>query len=121
MSDKYAAITAHWGQYPVQRMCRALEVSLSGYYEAKARLAQGPSVRARADERLLVHVRAAFTKSHGRYGVPRILRALRGRAYRRTSCARRTRGTRIRLPRIGWRGGSRSRIIPCRIVRGWAI
>ena len=57
----YAAITALWGQYPVQLMCRALAVSLSGYYEAMARLAQGPSVRARADERLLVHVRAAFT------------------------------------------------------------
>ncbi len=67
MSDKYAAITAHWGQFPVQLMCRALDVSLSGYYEAKAHVAQGPSVRARADERLLVLVRAAFTKSHGRY------------------------------------------------------
>ena len=77
MSDQYAAITSHWGQFPVQLMCRPLGVSLSVYYEAKARLARGPSVRARADERLLVHDRAAFTKSHGRYGAPRILRALR--------------------------------------------
>ena len=75
MSDLYAAISAHWGQCPVPLMCRALDVSLCGYYEAKTRPAQGPSVRARADERLLVHVRAAFTKSHGRYGAPRILRA----------------------------------------------
>jgi transposase InsO family protein len=102
MSDKYAAITAHWGQFPVQLMCRALDVSLSGYYEAKARLAQGPSIRARADERLLVHVRAAFTKSHGRYGAPRILRALRAQdvhvGKHRIARVMRADGLRARVP-----------------------
>jgi len=77
MSDKYAAITAHWGQFPVRLMCNALDVSLSGYYDAKARVARGPSTRAQADERLLVVVRATFAKSHGRYGAPRVLVALR--------------------------------------------
>ena len=66
MSDQYAAITAHLGQFPVSLRCRALEVSLSGYYEAKARIA-----------RVLVLVRAAFAQSRGRYGAPRLLRALR--------------------------------------------
>ena len=65
MSDKYAAITAHWGQFPVQLMCRALDVSLSGYYEAKARIAHGPSARAQADEQLLVLVRAALRRVAG--------------------------------------------------------
>ncbi len=102
MSDQYAAMTAHWGQYPVQLMCRALAVSLSGYDEAKVRLAQGPSIRARADERLLVHVRAAFTKSHGRYGAPRILRALRAQdihvGKHRMARVMRTDGLRARIP-----------------------
>ncbi len=77
MSDRYAAITARWHQFQTPLMCRALDYSLSGYYEAKTRLAQGPSVRARADELLLMHVRATFAMSHGRYGAPRVLRALR--------------------------------------------
>ena len=102
MSDKYAAITAHWGQYPVQLMCRALEVSLSGYYEAKARLAHGPSARARADEQLLVHVRAAFAKSQRRYGAPRILRALRAQdlhvGKHRIARVMRTDGLQARVP-----------------------
>lgn len=72
MSDKYAAITAHWGQFPVRLMCGALDVSLSGYYAAKARVAQGPSAHALADARLRVSVRAAFVKCHGRYGAPRV-------------------------------------------------
>ena len=68
MSDQYAAITAHWGQFPVRLMCGALDVSLSGYDAAKARVAQGPSARAQADERLLVTIRTTFAKSRGRYG-----------------------------------------------------
>ena len=68
MSDQYAAITAHLGQFPVSLRCRALEVSLSGYSEAKARIARGPSARAQADERVLVLVRAAVAQSRGRSG-----------------------------------------------------
>lgn len=77
MSDKYAAITAHGGQFPVRLMCRALDVSLSGYYDAKARLAQGPSPHALADARLRVSVRATFAQCRGRYGAPRVHRELR--------------------------------------------
>jgi len=43
---------------------------MSGYYAAKARVAQGPSARAQADERLLVTVRTTFAKNRGRYGAP---------------------------------------------------
>ena len=103
MSDKYAAITAHWGQFPVRLMCGALDVSLSGYYAAKARVAQGPSARAQADERLLVTVRTAFAKSRGRYGAPRVLVALRAQGVRvakkRIARVMRADGLQARTPR----------------------
>lgn len=71
MSDKYAAIQAHQGQFAVRLMCTALAVSESGYYEAVAR-ELAPSAHAVADERLRVHVRAVHRKSRGRYGAPRV-------------------------------------------------
>jgi len=82
VSDKYAAIQAHRGQFPVRLMCTALDVSVGGYYEAVARQAVArqaapPSARAVADERLRVHVRAAHRKSRGRSGAPRVQRELR--------------------------------------------
>jgi transposase InsO family protein len=69
MSDKYAAITAHSDRFPIRLMCRALGVSVGGYYAARQRPA---STRALADERLRVEVRAAHAKSRGRYGAPRV-------------------------------------------------
>ena len=36
MSDKYAAIQAHRTEYPVRLMCEALDVSVSGFYDAVA-------------------------------------------------------------------------------------
>ena len=76
MSDRYAAIRAHRGQFPVRLMCEALEVSVSGLNAARRRAAT-PSPRAAADERVRVHVRAAHRKSRGRYGAPRVHRELR--------------------------------------------
>jgi putative transposase len=74
MSDRYAAITAHQDRFPVRLMCRALGVSVGGYYGARQRPA---SARAQADERLRVHVRAAHAKSGRRYGAPRVREALK--------------------------------------------
>ncbi len=71
---KYAAIQAHRGQYALSLMCRALGVSRSGFYAWDTR---EPSERARQDQRLRVYVRAAFGKSHRRYGSPRVHRQLR--------------------------------------------
>jgi len=76
MSDKYAAITAHRGRFPVRRMCAALEVSVSGFYDAVARQAAPPSADALAEARLLVEVRTAHAASKRRYGAPRVHRAL---------------------------------------------
>jgi hypothetical protein len=39
---KYAAITAHQACFPVALMCRALEVSRSGFYAARAAKSQHP-------------------------------------------------------------------------------
>jgi putative transposase len=76
MSDKYAAIQAHRGQFAMRLMCTALDVSVSGYYAAVART-RTPSAQAVADERLRVHVRAVHRKSRGRYGAPRVHAELR--------------------------------------------
>ncbi len=76
---KYAAIRAHRGQYALSFMCRALRVSRSGFYAWETR---GPSERARQDQRLRVHIRAAFRKSRRRYGSPRVHRQLRAQGVR---------------------------------------
>lgn len=70
----YRFIKAHQGQYPVQLLCRVLEVAPSGYYEW---LQQPLSDRACEDARLLRLIRASFVASHGIYGVPRVLLDLR--------------------------------------------
>lgn len=70
----YQFIEAHRHQYPVQVMCRVLEVAASGYYE----WLQNPiSNRAKEDARLLRLIRASFIASHGIYGAPRVFLDLR--------------------------------------------
>jgi len=71
---KYACIARHRGAHPVRLMCRVLEVAPSGFYAWRQR---SPSAHAIADERLLLHVRVAFARNHGRSGAPRIQRELR--------------------------------------------
>ncbi|MBI3567826.1 MAG: IS3 family transposase [Gemmatimonadetes bacterium] len=70
----YGFIKAHRDQFPVQLMCRMLEVAPSGYSE----WCQHPlSTRAQEDARLLRLIRASFTASHGIYGAPRVFLDLR--------------------------------------------
>ena len=70
----YAFIKAHRDQYPVDVMCRVLEVAPSGYY---AWLQQPLSNRAQEDARLLRLIRASFIASQGIYGAPRVFLDLR--------------------------------------------
>jgi transposase InsO family protein len=79
MKAKYAVIDAHRDRYPVCRMCAAFGISESGYYAAQHRAA---SHRAVTDARLRVEIRAAYTKSHRRYGAPRVHRELRAAGVR---------------------------------------
>lgn len=77
MSDRFAAIEAHRERFPVRLMCKVLEVSPSGFYEAMVRRTAGPSARAVSDEGVRVHVRAAHRKSRGCYGVLRVQKELK--------------------------------------------
>ena len=70
----YRFITEHRQEYPVERMCKVLEVSVSGYYAWKQRT---PSSRRQADERLMACIEHAHQHSHGIYGSRRLHAALR--------------------------------------------
>ena len=65
----FAFIAKHRGIWPTGWLCEALGVSRAGFYAWRTRL---PSVRARADERLLIRVRASFLTSDRTYGARRV-------------------------------------------------
>lgn len=86
--------------FPVQRLCKVLEVSPSGYFAWKSRPA---SQRQREDLVLLAHVRSAFTLSNETYGSPRMTHELREQGLtagrRRVARLMRENGLRARQPR----------------------
>ena len=65
----YRFIQRHRQEYSVLRMCRALQLSVSGFYAWRQR---GESRRKREDAKLLRRIRALFKKHRRRYGSPRI-------------------------------------------------
>ena len=72
---RFAAIDEHRDQYPLTIMCRALEVSPSGYYSWKAR----PCSRAQSEEwRLVRLIEKIHQGSRGTYGSPRVHAILTG-------------------------------------------
>lgn len=70
----YQFIKAHRREYPIEVMCRLLDVAPSGYYEW---LKKPVSDRALEDARLLTLIRASYKASHGIYGAPRVFLDLR--------------------------------------------
>jgi transposase InsO family protein len=70
---KFAWIAAEKASFNISELCRALDVSASGYY---AWCRRPESAHARRDRQLKVLVRALFTTSKQRYGSPRIHRDL---------------------------------------------
>ena len=64
-----AFIATHRGIRPSGWLCEALGVSRAGFYAWRTR---PPSVRARADEQLLIRVRASFLTSDPTYGARRV-------------------------------------------------
>jgi putative transposase len=66
---KFAWIAAEKASFHVSELCRALDVSPSGYY---AWCGRPESVHAKRDRHLKVLVRASFEASKHRYGSPRI-------------------------------------------------
>jgi transposase InsO family protein len=75
----YELIHAERANITVTRACRVLRVSRSGYYKW---LHAEPSTRSIDDAVLAAEVKAVFRENRGRYGAPRIRRALRRRGPR---------------------------------------
>lgn len=86
--------------FPVQRLCKVLDVSPSGYFAWKNRPA---SRRQREDLVLLAHVRSAFSLSHETYGSPRMTHEVREQGLmagrRRVARLMRENGLKARQPR----------------------
>ena len=70
---------ANQADYPIDAMCRTLDVSTSGYY---AWLKREPSKRDREESELLELILTIFDESHETYGVPRVHAVLRARGVR---------------------------------------
>jgi len=66
---KYAFIQQHCKDHPVMRLCQALGVSTSGYYDWRCR---PKSRRANSNHRLLTKIKCFHKASHEIYGSPRI-------------------------------------------------
>lgn len=69
MSARYEFIAVEKANFSVRSMCRALEVSSSGYYDWEAR---EPSERVRRRCDLALKVKAVHQRSKGTYGSPRV-------------------------------------------------
>ena len=66
---RFRLIDATKADMPIDRMCTALDVSVSGFYAWKSR---APSKRQLDDMILLAHIRAQFATSNETYGAPRM-------------------------------------------------
>ena len=71
---RYRFIQVEKAYYPVTVLCQVLQVARGGFY---AWCQRGESVRHRQNQWALVHIRACYQQSKGRYGSPRIYHALR--------------------------------------------
>jgi transposase InsO family protein len=72
--SRYRFIVSEKAHHSVRLMCRALDVSPSGFYDWCKR---SPSDRELTDRQLDVLIRRIFTESRGRYGSPRVHAELR--------------------------------------------
>ena len=70
---RFRFIEAERSSFPIERMCRTLGVSVSGYFAWRTR---PPSQHDRQDAVLITHIRSAFAMSNGTYGSPRMTREL---------------------------------------------
>jgi transposase InsO family protein len=76
---KYLFIDKHRSVHRVERMCRVLDISRSGYYAWKKR---GTNGRFEENERLAAAIRQIHEKSRRLYGSPRITAELHARGIR---------------------------------------
>ena len=76
---KYAFIERHRRLWPICVQCRVLRVSVSGFYQHRARRRRISQRRHLSDAALLAHISAVYAEHRGAYGWPRIWRELRKR------------------------------------------
>ena len=97
---RFKLVDAAKKEFPVQRLCKVLGVSQSGYFAWQSRPA---SRRQREDLVLLAHVRSAFALSNGTYGSPRMTHELQDQGLsvgrRRTARLMRENGLKARQRR----------------------
>jgi len=70
---KYIFIEKHRSSFAVEKMCRSLKISKSGYYAWRDK---PKSMRDLANEKLDHHIRTIYEQNKGRCGSPRITEAL---------------------------------------------
>lgn len=101
---RYAFLQEH-RHWPVSGMCRALKVVRSGFYAWRKRT---PSARQLRQQKLMEKIRQVYQEHDGRYGSPRVYRALRidGQVVSRNTVARLMRQAKIRAK-------TRRRFVPC--------
>lgn len=73
---RYSFIVEHAQEFRVEHLCQVLGVRRSGYYAWKHRT---PSLRAQANQALVVQIREEYQTSRKTYGSPRIHAILRGK------------------------------------------
>lgn len=97
------------GEFSVNRMCRVLDVSVSGYYAwPGAHRARPVSQRTQANTALLVAIRRIYDESHGTYGSPRIWAELHATGER---CAEKRVARLMHQAQIRARGKGKRRVV----------
>ena len=76
---RYQFIQEHQGRHTLTVLCRAMQVSKSGYQDWRKRL---PSLRAQQEQELLTCIREEYNTSKGTYGSPRLHRELKKKGVR---------------------------------------
>lgn len=71
---RFAFIQVEKAEYPVEILCRTMEVSRSGFYAWQKRK---ESSRARSNRDLSTKIREVYQQSRGRYGSPRVQEELK--------------------------------------------
>ncbi len=77
MTGRWDFISAHRADFGVQRICRVLQVSRSGFYQWIAG-AEARQARRAADDALVAEIRRIHADHKGTYGVRRVHAELRG-------------------------------------------
>jgi transposase InsO family protein len=75
---RFEFIHAEEANFPIQILCRVLEVSRSGYYRW---VHAEPSAHSKRDQRLTVEIKAIHSESRGTYGSPRVHAELQAKGF----------------------------------------